>query len=89
MPSDKTTDWVRTVVPVLWSTVIAWLVKIGAPDSVIQAMEHLGGTVVTPLVIAAVYGALKAVESKMPPWMSKVLMGSRHEPEFPTKVVAK
>lgn len=84
-PADKRTDWVRTVVPVLWSALIAWLIKIGAPESVTDALNHLGGTVVTPVVVAAVYGLLKAVESNLPPWLSKVLMGSEHEPEFPTK----
>lgn len=84
--TDKRTDWLRTVVPVIWSALIAWLIKMGAPEMLTDALNHLGGTVVTPVVVAAVYGALKALESHLPPWLSKILMGSEHEPEFPTKL---
>lgn len=83
--SDKTTDWVRTVVPVIWSTALAWLIQLGAPEWLVSELNHLGGTLVTPVVVAAVYGVLKAVENTLPPWLSKILMGSQHEPEFPTK----
>lgn len=82
---DKLTDWVRTVVPVIWATVIAWLVRLGVPESFAETLNEAGGPIVLPAVIAAVYGVLKGLESKMPPWLSKALMGSKHEPEFPTK----
>lgn len=81
--SDKLTSWLRTVVPGLWSALVAWLVSLGLPEAVTAAADGLGQTVVVPLVLAAVYAALRAVEPRLPDWLTRVLLGAARPPHYP------
>lgn len=83
--SDQLTSWLRTVVPGLWSALIAWLITLGLPDSVVTATSDLGATVIVPLVLAGVYALLRSLEPKMPPWLTVVLLGSNRPPTYTPK----
>lgn len=80
--SDTLTSWLRTVVPALWSALVAWLVSLGVPQAVTDALGGLGQTVVVPLVLAAVYAALRAVEPHLPDWLTRLLLGSAKVPTY-------
>ncbi len=81
--TNKLTSWVRTVVPTLWSALIAWLITLGLPESFGDALGGLSDTVIVPAVLAAVYAAIRWVEPRIPPWLSAVLIGSPRQPEYP------
>lgn len=82
--SDALTSWVRTVVPGLWSALIAWLVTLGLPESFGEALGGLTDTFIVPAVLAVVYAAIRWVEPRVPDWLSTVLAGSPRTPTYPT-----
>jgi len=79
---DRLTSWLRTIVPGLWSSLIAYLVGLGLPVEVTSALDGLGRTVLVPLVFAAVYAGLRAVEPKLPVWATRLLLGSAQPPSY-------
>ncbi|GHG97529.1 hypothetical protein ACFORH_42935 [Amycolatopsis roodepoortensis] len=81
---DRLVSWLRTIVPGLWALGIAWLVGLGLPDSVTGAVDGLGQMVLIPAALAIVYPLLRAVEEKMPPWLTRVLLGSNQPPNYGT-----
>lgn len=80
--SDRLTAWVRTVVPALWSTLVAWLVSLGLPPSVTDALAGLGDVLVVPVALAVVYAALRWVEPRVPRWLAVLLLGSPRTPTY-------
>ncbi|WP_290055674.1 hypothetical protein [Amycolatopsis solani] len=81
---DRLVSWLRTVVPGLWSSLIAYLVSLGLPAGVTDALDGLGRTVLVPLVFAGVYALLRAVEAKLPAWATRLLLGSAQTPSYGT-----
>jgi hypothetical protein len=80
--SDPLTSWVRTVVPGLWSAVIAWLISLGLPDAITSALSGLGTTVIVPIALGGIYAALRGLEARTPPWLTVVLLGSNRPPSY-------
>jgi hypothetical protein len=79
---DRLVSWLRTVVPGVWALGIAWLAGLGLPDSVTTAVNGLGHMVLIPAALAVVYPLLRAVEAKLPPWLTRVLLGSNQPPSY-------
>ncbi len=86
---DRLVSWLRTVVPGLWALVIGWLVGLGLPDSVTGAVDGLGRMVLIPAALAVVYPLLRAVEARMPPWLTRLLLGSNQPPRYWNPVVTR
>ena len=80
--SDRLTAWVRTVVPALWSALVAWLVSRGLPPAVTDAVAGLVDVLVVPAVLAVVYALLRWVEPRLPTWLTVVLIGSTRTPAY-------
>jgi hypothetical protein len=80
--SDKITAWLRTVVPALWSALVAWLISRGLPPAVTDALAGLVDTLVVPAVLAAVYALLRWVEPRLPVWVARLLLGSARPPSY-------
>jgi hypothetical protein len=80
--SDRLTAWVRTVVPALWSALVAWLVSLGLPPAVTNAAAGLVEILVVPVALGAVYAALRWLEKRVPPWLAVVLLGSAKTPIY-------
>lgn len=76
------TSWVRTVVPGLWSMVVAWAVTLGLPDTVTTAAAGLGEAVLFPVALAAVYALLRRLEPRMPDCLTRALLGSAKVPTY-------
>jgi hypothetical protein len=80
--SDRLTSWLRTVVPALWAALVAWLVTLGVPTAVTDALSGLGELVLVPLALAAVYSALRWIEPHLPAWLTALLLGSNAQPRY-------
>ncbi|MER7014574.1 hypothetical protein ABT324_24380 [Saccharopolyspora sp. NPDC000359] len=80
--SDQLTAWLRTIVPAAWSAVIAALVTAGAPAWLVDGLGDAGPTLVVPLVLGVVYTLLRAVEPRMPAWLTRILLGSSKAPAY-------
>jgi hypothetical protein len=80
--SDRLTSWLRTVVPGLWSALVAWLVTLGLPESFATTFGGLGDVVVVPIVLAVVYAALRWIEPMLPDWLTRILLGSAVPPVY-------
>lgn len=85
--SDRFTGWLRTIVPTLWSTLVAWLVSLGLPPAVTDAVVGLVDALVVPTVLAAVYALLRWAEPRLPDWLTRVLLGSARPPVYPAPSV--
>jgi len=83
--SDQLRSTLRTVVPGIWSALVAWLVSVGAPAAVTDALGAAFEPVIYPLVLAGVYAALRAVEPKLPAWLTRILLGSNEVPKYTTE----
>ncbi|MEV5538466.1 hypothetical protein AB0L13_16545 [Saccharopolyspora shandongensis] len=81
--SDQLRSWLRTIVPAAWSTLVAYLVTLGAPAWLVDALGDAGPTLVVPLVLAAVYAGLRRIEPHMSPLLTRILLGSNTPPDYP------
>jgi len=81
---DRLVSWLRTIVPALWAGAIGWLVGLGLPTSITTAVDGLGQMVLIPAALAIVYPLLRAVEAKLPPWLTRLLLGSNQPPSYGT-----
>jgi hypothetical protein len=82
--SDRLTSWVRTVVPALWSALVAWLVSLGLPPAVTGAVSGLVDVLVVPAALAVVYALLRWAEPRLPAWLAVLLLGSAKAPTYST-----
>ena len=78
--SDYLVSILRTLIPTLWGSVIAWLISL-APvlDSVRDELEGLG-LVLAAVCIAVYYAIVRVVEPHIPGWLARVLLGSSRSP---------
>lgn len=81
--SDKLISWLRTVVPGLWSALVAYLLAQGIiPTDWSTQAEVLGQAVLIPVALSVVYPLLRAVESKLPAWLTVLLLGANKQPTY-------
>lgn len=80
------TGVLRTLVPSLWGTFIAWLVGIAPLLEPVQA--HLLGVadailpILTALIIAAWYAFWRWLQPKLPVWAVRAVLGSAKSPVY-------
>ncbi|WP_205601444.1 hypothetical protein [Cellulomonas iranensis] len=88
--SDRVVATLRTAVPALWGTVVAWLlarlVGVLPPDVADPLAAALGSDVVVALVVAVFIAAWYAVwrwaEPHVPAWLVRVVLGSARTPAY-------
>lgn len=80
--SDRLRSWLRTTVPAVWSAIVTYLATLGAPQSLVDALGDAGPTLVVPLILGAVYAGLRALEPRLPAWLTRVLLGSARRPVY-------
>lgn len=81
--SDRTISIIRTGVPVLWTTFLAWLVSLGVPGGLAEMLSGVG-VLLVPVAVTVVYAAQRWLEPRLPRWLAAVLLGSSRQPLYPT-----
>lgn len=79
---DRLIAWLRTVVPVAWSALVACLAQLGAPDFLIAALGDAADVLVLPIVVGVVYPVTRAIEARLPDWLARILLGSARPPSY-------
>ena len=83
--NERLVAWLRTVFPVGWAALIAWLVtRIPVLEPVRDWLAGLGEPALTLLVGAVVHPVLRWVESRpwLPDWLTRVFLGSAKPPTY-------
>ena len=76
----------RTVVPALWGSVIAWLIgvlPILAPfQADLTGLSDVILPVLTAVIIGAWYALWRWLEPKLPDWLTRAVLGSAKTPTY-------
>lgn len=83
--SDKVPSYLRTFVPALWGTFVAWLLLQlpGIPEPVVMFLQSDAPVALfTGLVILAWYWVARKLEVFLPPWLTRIILGSNLTPEY-------
>lgn len=82
--SDRAVSYLRTVVPVLWGSAVAWLLTVVVlPAEVTDLLtSDLAITAVTALVVGAWYIAWRWAEPHIPDWLTRLVLGSAQTPIY-------
>jgi hypothetical protein len=86
------TSILRTVVPALWGSVIAWLIGVAPLLAPLEA--HLLGVadiilpIITALIIGGWYALWRWLEPRLPDWVTRAVLGSAKTPTYPGKHTA-
>lgn len=80
---DYLTSVIRTAVPALWGTGLAWLVSVGVLDQAVAdgPGAAAGGFLVT-VAIGGFYALVRFLEPYLPVWLAALLMGSPAAPAY-------
>ena len=80
--SDKVVSLLRTVVPVIWGSLIAWLLTvISLPASVTGFLTNQTDIVVV-VAIAGWYAGFRWLEPRLPAWLTRIVLGSNLTPSY-------
>ena len=80
------TSILRTLVPALWGSFVAWLLGVAPLLSPLEA--HLLGLsdvilpVLTAVIIAAWYAFWRWLEPRLPDWLTRAVLGSAKAPQY-------
>ncbi|MFF3065939.1 hypothetical protein ACFVQ3_15440 [Oerskovia sp. NPDC057915] len=88
--SDRAVSWLRTVVPVLWGSAVAAILRAitpHLPGGLGAALaDWLGAettlALVTAAAIAAWYALWRWAEPRIPDWLTRVVLGSAQTPTY-------
>jgi hypothetical protein len=74
-------SWLRTVVPTAWGALVTFLLS-RAPE-LHDALVNPGVTMaVTGAVVTLWYSLFRAIENKLPPWLTAFVIGSNATPKY-------
>jgi len=83
--SDRAVSYLRTIIPVLWGSLIALLVQSAAwlPQPVAEWLSGEAAVgVVTAAAIALWYVVWRWAEPRIPAWLTRVVLGSAQVPTY-------
>lgn len=87
------TPILRTVVPALWGSVIAWLIgvlPILAPlEADLKGLADIALPVITAVIIGGWYAFWRWLEPRLPDWLTRAVLGSAKTPVYEGKHAAK
>lgn len=73
--------YLRTYVPIFWGALVTFLVtNLGEGVSFLGSESVVLG--ITGLVIAGWYFVWRKVESHLPPWLTRLVLGSNKQPTY-------
>jgi hypothetical protein len=80
------TSILRTLVPALWGSVIAWLIgvlPILAPmEADLAGLADVALPVITAVIIGAWYAFWRWLEPRLPDWLTRAVLGSAKTPTY-------
>ena len=83
------TSILRTVVPALWGSFIAWLIgvlPILAPlEADLRGLADILLPIITAVIIAAWYALWRWLEPRLPDWLTRAVLGSAKTPVYDGK----
>ena len=83
------TSILRTLVPALWGSLIAWLIgvlPILAPlESDLLGLAQVILPVLTAVIIGAWYAFWRRLEPRLPDWLTRAVLGSAKTPTYAGK----
>ena len=83
------TSILRTVVPALWGSLIAWLIgvlPILAPlEADLKGLADIILPVLTAIIIGAWYAFWRWLEPRLPDWLTRAVLGAAKTPAYPAK----
>jgi hypothetical protein len=83
------TSILRTLVPALWGSLIAWLIgvlPILAPlEAVLNGLAESALPIITSVIIGAWYAFWRWLEPKLPDWLTTSVLGSAKTPHYDGK----
>ena len=87
------TSILRTIVPALWGSIIAWVLSIvPALEPLREQLLSLGdlaAPIIGAVIIAAWYAFWRWLEPRLPDWLTRSVLGSAKEPSYePLAVLA-
>lgn len=84
--SDKVVSYLRTVVPVLWGSVVSFILQFVGSDLNEPISNALNsepvGIAVTAIVIGVWYWLWRRVEPHIPDWLTRIVLGSAKAPTY-------
>lgn len=88
--SDRAVSYLRTAVPIIWGTLVTYLLGWVAPHLPGELgpllVDALGGeaavTLVVALAIAGWYAIWRVLEPRIPAWLARVVLGSASTPVY-------
>lgn len=79
----------RTVVPALWGSLIAWLIgvlPILAPlEADLRGLADILLPIITAVIIGAWYAFWRWLEPRLPDWLTRAVLGSAKTPVYAAK----
>jgi hypothetical protein len=83
------TSILRTLVPALWGSVIAWLIgvlPVLAPlEADLAGLADVALPVITAVIIGAWYAFWRWLEPRLPDWLTRAVLGSAKTPSYDGK----
>lgn len=75
---------IRTIVPSAWGAALAWLIsQVPALEPVLNQSGMTGlGAVLAATLIGLWYALFRSVESKLPAWLTVLVLGSNRPPTY-------
>lgn len=82
--SDRAVSYLRTIVPILWGSAVTWLLaNVPALANFPLDLNNAGvAAFVTSAAIALWYVIWRAVEKKIPNWLTSLVLGSSKQPAY-------
>ncbi len=83
--SDRVVARLRTFVPAVWGSALAWILVHATwlPEPITDFLQEDVVTVLfTGLVILGWYWLWQRIEPHLPPWLTRLLMGSNQTPTY-------
>ncbi|WP_402465824.1 hypothetical protein [Isoptericola aurantiacus] len=82
--NDKVTSWLRTAVPALWGSAVAWLLaRYALPVEVADLLQSpVATSAVVALAIGAWYALWRWLEPHLPAWATRLVLGSNSAPTY-------
>ena len=85
--SDKVVSLLRTVVPVIWGSAIAWLLTVISVPAPVGSFLTNQTDLVVVASITLWYAAFRWLEPKLPAWLTRIVLGSNQTPSYAVPVL--